>query len=133
MKIAGTTIIMAGSVILLFTLVTAVSAADYTVTTPLPGLGVGEQLSGQNIFGDYVSSIIPFLLAFATIAATVMIVIGGILYASSLGNPTTMGSAKDMISSAIIGLLLALLSVLILRTINPDLVNLSINIPELNI
>ncbi|MCX9014208.1 MAG: hypothetical protein OIN89_05355 [Candidatus Methanoperedens sp.] len=48
------------------------------------------------------------------------IVIGGARYLTSVGNPSAIGDAKDTISSAIAGLLLAITSWVIINTINPD-------------
>jgi hypothetical protein len=57
------------------------------------------------------------------------IVYGGVLYAISMGNPSRQSEGKEWIQSALIGLLLLAGATLILKTINPDLVNL--NLPTL--
>ncbi|QQG42703.1 MAG: hypothetical protein HYW15_00550 [Candidatus Giovannonibacteria bacterium] len=100
-------------------------AADYNLLQPLPhtGQSVGD-------FPTYVGRIIPFILGLAAVLAVVMITIGGIEYAISEA-VDAKADAKDRIIQAILGLLLALASWLILWTINPDLVNLKLNIKEL--
>jgi hypothetical protein len=51
--------------------------------------------------------------------------VGGYMYITSAGNSASTGKAKETITDAIIGLLLALTSWLLLYTINPDLVILN--------
>ena len=62
-------------------------------------------------------------------AALISLVIGGFMYMLS-DTVTTTDKAKEYISGAIYGLILALAAYLILNTINPDLVNWSIILPE---
>ncbi len=50
-----------------------------------------------------------------------VIIYGGMRYLTSAGNPSSVEEAKDAITSAVTGLILALLSWLILSTINPDI------------
>lgn len=98
-------------------------AAEYTLIQPLP------DLKTVSSFPQYVSRVIPILLGFAAVLATVMIVIWGIAYALSEA-VDSKARAKEGIWSAILGLLLALTAWLILFTINPDLVVLQLNIPN---
>lgn len=106
--------------------VSADEGVKYSLLQPLPG--VGQQVSS---FPEYVKKIIPFILSLAAVLAVVMIVIGGIQYAISEAIDSK-ADARDRITQAIFGLLLALLSYLILYTINPQLVNLQLTIPGLN-
>ncbi len=73
---------------------------------------------------DYLSGLYKLALAIAVIAAVAMITIAGIQYATSGDNASKQKEARNQITDAIIGLIILLASVLILRTINPDLVNL---------
>src|SRR3989344_6396722 len=102
----------------IFNVVFAQDSATYKLIEPLPGIQEVKD------FPDFVTRFIPFLLAFAALAAFVQIVFGGILRATSGGNPTAIGDANDRIWQAILGLVLALSAYLILNTINPDLVSL---------
>ena len=56
-----------------------------------------------------------------------MLVVGGFLYLSSAGNTALLGTAKKTIYSALIGLVIALVSWLLLDTINSDLTNLKLS------
>lgn len=62
------------------------------------------------------------IIGISGLAAFVMIVAGGFKYLTSAGSPSAIGDAKDQIKSALLGLLLILVSYLILQVINPDLI-----------
>jgi len=84
-----------------------------------------EAIPGQNPSSDfcsYVQAIYDFGIAAVGICAMFMIIIGGFMYASSAGNNASMEKAKGVITDAIIGLILAMGSWLILYIINPDLI-----------
>ena len=51
------------------------------------------------------------------IIAVIMIIVGGVMYSSSMGDPGRVKKAKDMIMYGIIGLAIALLAFAIVRTI----------------
>ena len=70
-----------------------------------------------------------FLIAIAGVLAVIMIVIGGVEYMST---DAVYGKSegKNKITRALGGLLLALISWLILNTINPDTLNTALNIPN---
>lgn len=93
---------------------------------------VGEGVKGPGETTD-LPEIINYIYRFALLAcgivAFVSILIGAVRYIFSAGNTTVAGDAKDQITQALLGVLILLASVLILRTINPDLVNLSLSLP----
>ncbi len=98
-------------------------AAEYKFAAPLPG---GK--TSANTIVDYAQYFFPVLLSVTAGLALVVFVIGAAEYMASGGNPSRMGGAKDRMTNAIFGLLLAITSVLILRTINPNLLNLELNL-----
>src|SRR3989344_2382844 len=102
-------------------------AIDYNLLAPIKDV---KSVGGENIFGQYMASFIPFVLAFAAVAAVTQIVIGGFEYALSEAI-TNKQEAKDRISSALSGLLLALASFLILNAINPNLTSLQLTVPPI--
>ena len=71
-----------------------------------------------------IQGVIELLLNFAGIVAVFYIIYGGIQYILAAGNVAKHEEAKDTIQQALLGLGLLLASYLLLRTINPDLVNL---------
>ena len=90
---------------------------------PLPG-----QTGGEVNLGGYFVSMYKFIIGAAGVLAVLMIVIAGVEYMSPM--PSSKESGKNRALAAIFGLLLALVSYLILNTINPDLVNFKLNISE---
>lgn len=70
----------------------------------------------------YLEAIFSFLVWGTIILAMLMIIIGGFYYLSSAGNASRASEGKDRIKWAILGLVLALSSYVILSFINPDLV-----------
>lgn len=78
-----------------------------------------------------INYIYKFALLACGIVALISILIGAIQYVTSAGNASKAGDAKDRISQALLGILILLAAVLILRTINPDLVNISFELPAI--
>jgi len=93
--------------------------ANYTLEIPLPGLQ--KTVCGP---AEYLSGIYKLAVGIAVVLAAIMIVYGGIIWSTSGGNPSRQKEARSHITQAIFGLVLLLASYLILRTINPALVNL---------
>lgn len=91
------------------------------------GAGEGETTSLPEI----IKYIYMFSLGICGVIALLFMLIGAIRYIFSAGNPSKAGDAKDQIFSAILGIIILLASVLILRTINPDLVNIGFKLPEI--
>lgn len=92
--------------------------------TPLENIPGFEAASKTGDFYDYIQAVYKFGIWAVGISALLMISIGGFMYITSAGNNSSMEKAKSVITDAIIGLVLALTSYLILYIINPDLVNI---------
>ena len=73
---------------------------------------------------EYINKIYNSALGLGALAALIMITAGGIYYAVS-GTINKKQEGKDIIQSAILGLVLLLGAFIVLRTINPQLVELS--------
>jgi hypothetical protein len=100
--------------------------AAATISAAIPGM---TNVTTSTPPGAYVSGFYDFALMIGGVLAFGAIVYGGVLYAISMGNPSRQSEGKEWIQSALIGLLLLAGATLILKTINPDLVNL--NLPTL--
>lgn len=97
----------------------------YTLLQPLPQEGPNLQ---ENVtLKQYLTWAFRFALALAGFLAVMMIVIGGVEYIISGANEATRSDAKKRINNAISGLILALVSYLVLYTINPSLVDFENN------
>lgn len=82
-------------------------------------------LSKAPDFCKYLRNLFTTLLSLAAFLAVLMIVIAGSQWIAAAGNPSTITDSKDMIWKAIVGLILAFASWMILESINPDLVGFS--------
>lgn len=87
----------------------------------IPGL---EGTQVRNL-GQYIQVIYVWAVRIAAVLAVVVIMVGGLLWLTS-GGAERLGKAKELIGNAVIGLLITVGSYLILQTINPDLVRLSL-------
>ena len=96
---------------------THTASASYKTLESVPGIGQDAGFTG------YVTGIYNFAIGFVLIAALLMITIGGFYYITSAGNQAQAGSAKKIITDALLGLVVVFLIYLILNTINPDLMN----------
>jgi len=104
-----------------------------TLQIPIPGLltnfssalplgGPGERYFYMPWVGEYIAAVYKYTLGIVGILAAVMIIWAGIVWLTAAGSPERINLAKEYISGAVIGLVLAFGSYLILYTLNPDLV-----------
>ncbi len=100
----------------------AKSNFNYTLLEKIPG-----QNSATGSLPSYLQAILNATMMIIVISAVFMISVGGFIYLTSAGNTSQAGKAKGIITDAIFGLILALVSYLILYIINPDLLTLRIN------
>lgn len=98
----------------------------FTPNVPIPGLFQGAQPVDETLLGRYISNFYVFFAGVAGILATVMMMWGGFHYITAAGNPQRMNEGKDIISNAVIGLVLVLISYLLLNAINPRLIQLRV-------
>ena len=132
---------------------TAKTEGNYYPLAPLPGIGetcTTKDTTGKTIcvktasdcvtdpvtkkvtctpgtgFATYLNAMIEVVIGLCAVLAMIMIIMGGIQYMTSeLVSGKQEGRKK--ITQAILGLLLALGAFAILNTINPDLLNISLN------
>ncbi len=81
---------------------------------------------GEAGIAQYIKTIYQFSLGIGALLAVAMIVFGGIEYTVSAGNVSKQQEARDRILNAVYGLALLMAAVLILFTINPNLVKLGL-------
>lgn len=97
--------------------------AQVKLETGLPNIPGNQLTTGQEL-PEYINYLFIFGLGLITVLALGQMTVGGIKYILAAGNVATVEDAKETIKQALIGLGLLLISYLLLRTINPDLVNL---------
>lgn len=88
-------------------------------------VGIGSQGSVTHDYPllAYIEELYIFLVSAIGIIAAAMIMLNGLRWAAAAGNPEMITSAKNGITGAVVGLILALSSYVILFTINPQLVS----------
>jgi hypothetical protein len=74
-------------------------------------------------FAGYIAAFYKFFVAVLAIAAVVMVMWGGFKRIIAVGNPEKIKNANDAITSAITGLVLALISYSLLSLLNPRLID----------
>jgi hypothetical protein len=102
---------------------------DYNFLAPLPIPGFGGSddtidAASTSSFPTYVNTVIQVGIGIAIVLAIIMVMIGGVEYMFS-GSVTKKSDAKNRIQQAVGGLVLALSAVVILQTINPNLIELN--------
>jgi hypothetical protein len=75
----------------------------------------------------FILAIYKFGIWTVGIAGLLMLTVGGFMYMTSAGNTSRVGSAKGIITDAIIGIIAALAAYLIMWVINPDLTQINIS------
>ena len=100
-----------------------IATAQVKLETALPNIP-GDQLPAGKELPSYINYLFIFGLGAITILALAQMMLGGIQYILAAGNVSKTEDAKNTIQQALLGLGLLLASFLLLRTINPDLVNL---------
>ncbi|MBP6974877.1 MAG: hypothetical protein KBB54_02940, partial [Candidatus Pacebacteria bacterium] len=97
------------------------NAGSYTFLAPLPFFGGPSINIAEGGLAGYLDGLYKAGIAVATGLALIMIVAGGLEYASA-GSVGGKDGGKSKIKNALIGLLLALTSFIILQQINPGLI-----------
>ncbi len=100
----------------------------FTPNVPIPNL-FGTTAIGGDLLAKYLGAFYVYFIGVIGILAVVMIMYGGYHYIVSMGNPSRMNQGKEIISGALIGLIIALASYLLLSIINPALVNIHSLVP----
>ncbi|OHB14882.1 MAG: hypothetical protein A2431_02955 [Candidatus Zambryskibacteria bacterium RIFOXYC1_FULL_39_10] len=101
---------------------------SYTVLAPLPGVGDSD---GKTTLETYVPAIFKLAIGLSAVAAVLMIVLGGFQYISS-DALMKKNEGRERIKNAVFGLVLVISAWLILNTINPNLLNINLNIDSIS-
>ncbi len=100
---------------------------EYILLEALPVPGASAITETSNI-GQYLNGVFRLGIGLASVLAVLMITIGGLQYMTS-DKIQLKTDSKTTISNALWGLVLVLASFLLLKTINTDLVNFSLDLP----
>jgi vacuolar-type H+-ATPase subunit I/STV1 len=72
---------------------------------------------------NYAKYVFVFIISISGIIGLFILIYGGFVYFTSAGDPSKTNEAKAYIKSAILGMIILLLSYLIAKTINPQILN----------
>jgi hypothetical protein len=78
-------------------------------------------IQGQGVFGNaasFLGSIIDYLIKFVGVVAFILLVVGGVRLVVAAGDDNAVQNAKQMITYAIVGLVVALLAYVIVTFIH---------------
>ncbi|MEI6287982.1 MAG: pilin [bacterium] len=107
----------------IFPLIASATSTEFKLNVPL-----GSKTTVSS-FDEYISLWYQFFAGVVGVLVTVMLMWGGMKWLTSRGNSGTINEAKDIIISAIAGLILFFLSYTVLSLVNPRLTIISM--PEL--
>lgn len=106
------------------------SEPTFTPNVSIPGLfpekGQTSEPIDANIAGRYIRALYVYFVGIVGVLAVVMIMYAGFLWITAAGNSSKITQAKEHMNGAVIGVILALTSFLLLQLINPQLVSLRI-------
>jgi len=95
----------------------------FSLQIPIPGLDAQTFTINGDSLGTYIAAFYRFAVGALAIISVVVIMIGGFQWLMAAGISERAANAKDKIMNAVVGLILALTSYLLLNTVNPNLVN----------
>ncbi|MCD8495139.1 MAG: NlpC/P60 family protein [Candidatus Pacebacteria bacterium] len=101
----------------------------YALLAPLPGI---SRVTADTTIGEYLNIVIRIVIGMLGLLAVIMIVVGGIQYMST-DAISGKSEGRERITKAVLGLILALGSFIILTAINPDLTRLDPNMRSTSI
>lgn len=104
----------------------AAGTKGYALLAPIPT--VSSDI-GTPSLPEYLKSLVKLFVGLAIVFAVFMIVYGGVKYTVA-GTPNAKGGAKKYITEAVLGLLIAIFSYILLQTINPALLNVGLNLED---
>ncbi len=109
----------------------ATTNMTYTPLVGLPGMPAGQpyDTSQKCAFGDYFNIVFKAIIGLCAVLAMVMLVYGGIEYMTG-GTISEKENGKGTITNAILGLLIVLGSYALLNTLNPQLLNVCLQLQQ---
>ena len=95
------------------------ACSDVTLSSPFSSSGGTVSCSGSGLIFNYLKMIIQFASGAIGLVIVLMIVIGGVQYVTSAGDPGAVKAARGRIINAITGLILFILMFAILNFLIP--------------
>jgi|CXWL01.1.fsa_nt_gi hypothetical protein len=114
----------------------ALGASDFTALAPIPGLtdsGSATSVIDSQSLASFFNNLYKYLIGLAAALAVIMIIWGGFQYSANTDSIGNKEEGKERIRNAIFGLVLVLSPVLVFSIINPSILNLSLNLPPIDL
>lgn len=111
------------------------SSSGFTALAPIPGLTdptSATSVINSRSLANFFNNLYKYLIGLAATLAVIMIIWGG-LEISTKDSVSKHSDGKERITQAILGLILVLSPVLVFSIINPSILNLSLNLPPINL
>ncbi len=107
-------------------------SSGFTALAPIPGLTDTSNTAVVNStsLANFFNNLYKYVIGLAAVLAVIMIIWGG-LEISTQDSISKQSAGKEKIQQAILGLVLVLSPVLVFSIINPNILNLSLNLPPL--
>jgi hypothetical protein len=105
--------------------------SGFVALASIPGLTEGIEANTAGL-AKFFNNLYKFAIGMAATLAVIMIIWEGVRIATNQDNVSIITDSKGKILNAILGLVLVLSPVLVFTIINPSILNLSINLPELD-
>ncbi|MGD0328708.1 MAG: hypothetical protein ABSB00_03320 [Minisyncoccia bacterium] len=110
----------------------ASATQNFVPLAGIPGLTQNVPETSAGLAGFF-NNLYKYLIGIAAILAIIVIIYEGIRIATNQDNVSTLMSSKNRIWQAIFGLVLVLSPVLVFSIINPSILNLSLDLPKINL
>ncbi|TSC71107.1 MAG: Uncharacterized protein G01um101449_133 [Parcubacteria group bacterium Gr01-1014_49] len=123
-------IILVSGMIFFLGIAPHVFAQGFVPLATIPGLTDIQPAGGG--LAEFFNNLYKYLIGLAAVLAIIEIIWGGLEY-STQDSISKKSDAKERIYQAIYGLILVLSPVLVFSIINPSILNLSLNLPALNL
>ena len=81
--------------------------------------------------GAFVNAAFKMTISIGAVVAVAQFVYGGIVYMMTESGAVQMGESKERMQNALLGLIMLLSTYVIFNQINPDLLNLNVNLQQL--
>lgn len=104
------------------------SAINFTPQVTIPGsnfeAGTSTNIENSTItIGKYIKSIYNYLIAIVGLVAAIVLMLAGVIWLTAGGNTSKISQAKGLMMGSFTGIVLVLTSYIILKTINPGLID----------
>lgn len=113
-------------------------AQQVAQTTGFKGmLGDTLLIGGTSIYesygdlGAFVNALFKMTISIGAVIAVAQFVYGGIVYMMTESGAVQMGESKDRMRNALLGLIMLLSTYVVFNQINPDLLNLNVNLEQI--